>query len=268
MGDVMKKFVYATLAVALAGPAFAADMPLKAPPPPAPVFSWTGCYLGVHAGAGFKSIQSTVAVGSTLFPAGFVDQREDASGVLAGFQGGCDYQFAGGWVVGVEGDYAWTNVRAGGGGLRDDSPLRPGFFNIAHLKEPWLASVSGRLGYGWDRYLLYVKGGAAWSRFEHSADTFNAAGVNVAITSGEETRTAWLVGIGFEHAVAPGFSFFLEADYLDWGNPSTTSVVLTGVNAGELRFRTSRADEYVIKGGINWRFGGFGIGKGPVVARY
>ena len=39
---------------AVAGPALAADMPTKAPPPiAAPVYNWTGFYVGVNAGFGW-----------------------------------------------------------------------------------------------------------------------------------------------------------------------------------------------------------------------
>src|SRR5919198_1283466 len=128
-GYVMRHIAIAMLATTalfagLAQSASAADMrvPYRPPaPPPTPVyFSWTGCYVG-------------------------------------GVQGGCDYQFAGGWVIGVAGDYAWTDASGS-----HFSPLFPGAVN--HTKVDSLASVTGRIGYAWDRFLGYAKGGGAWAR--------------------------------------------------------------------------------------------------------
>jgi hypothetical protein len=64
-----------------------------------------------------------------------------------------------------------------------------------------------------DRFLVYVKGGVAWSRFEHSTTSFSPAAENQAFATGAENRTAWLFGAGFEHAIAPNFSFFFEGDF-------------------------------------------------------
>jgi outer membrane immunogenic protein len=99
----MKKLLVSSIAaLGLIGtPAFAADMAVKAPPPtPAPVYNWTGWYVGVNAGGSIGRDRTTqsienVTVGSfTMSPAGFI----------GGGQIGYNYQFAPHWVVGVEGD--------------------------------------------------------------------------------------------------------------------------------------------------------------------
>ena len=78
-------------------------------------------------------------------------------------QAGCNYQFAGGFVVGIQGDYDWANA----GFSRD---TRGFFFNnpsTIDFRVKSVASVTGRIGYAWDRFLGYVKGGGAWERDEH-----------------------------------------------------------------------------------------------------
>src|SRR5690349_11679529 len=97
----MRKVLSVATVVALttAAPVFAADMAVKAPlQAPAPVKLWTGCYIGAHVGGvvGQDKNNSSTSYGS----AGFV----------GGGQIGCDYEFAGGWVVGAEGRAAWSSL--------------------------------------------------------------------------------------------------------------------------------------------------------------
>src|SRR4051812_4694406 len=109
----MKKFLLFTTALVLAGPAFGADLrvPTKATMmTAAPVpFSWTGCYIGAHAGYGWGSTDVQDPAAAFAFANG-TTQRAATRGGLAGGQIGCDYQFAGGWVVGVEGSAAWADI--------------------------------------------------------------------------------------------------------------------------------------------------------------
>src|SRR5882757_3130923 len=109
----MKKFLLGSVALAamIAGPAKAADMPLKAPPPVA-IYTWTGCYVGVHVGG--KASRANVHYGNntiTALPIAAGTVATDPifmSGALGGGQIGCNYQFAGGWVIGIEGDGSWV----------------------------------------------------------------------------------------------------------------------------------------------------------------
>src|SRR5690242_6484653 len=114
----MKKLSTAVAAIALLGtPAFAADMPMKAPPmaPAAPVFNWTGWYVGVNAGASmgkaktdFNGAPFTTGVVGGLgetFPAfGFSDTTYP-SGFIGGGEIGYNWQISPIWVVGLEADF-------------------------------------------------------------------------------------------------------------------------------------------------------------------
>src|SRR6266567_2329715 len=99
----MKKFLLATVALAALGaPALAADMAArpytKAPPIAAPIYNWTGFYIGAHLGAAFGNDDTF---------AGLVSGTNNDARFLGGIQGGADYQFAPNWVLGVEGQYSW-----------------------------------------------------------------------------------------------------------------------------------------------------------------
>src|SRR5580692_6354906 len=103
----MKKFVFGSIAfVAFAAcPVLAADispMPYTKAPAVTPLYSWTGCYVGGHVGGVFSEDKTTGVLGNSV---GFT-----STGFVGGGQIGCDYQFAPGWVAGVEGRAAWTSL--------------------------------------------------------------------------------------------------------------------------------------------------------------
>src|SRR6202165_5250975 len=117
----MRKHLFAAaagLAVIMAGPAVAADMPLQAAAPFAARFNWTSCYLGGHLGGGFarKDLTDPVQlVQDSLLGAGSTNGvttvSPSPSGVLIGGQIGCDYQFASSWVVGIEGAVSGSTMK-------------------------------------------------------------------------------------------------------------------------------------------------------------
>ena len=76
-----------------------------------------------------------------------------------------------------------------------------------------LATVTGRVGYAWDRFLGYVKGGGAWERDEYHVTISPATTV---ATAGE-TRSGWTVGVGGEYAFTDYLSGFVEYNYYDFG---------------------------------------------------
>ena len=138
----MKQLLIGIAAVAglIGTPAFAADMALKAPPPPPPpVFSWTGCHIGVDVGGTWTTDKDNETVTATGAPSAFTPYPTNTatpSGVTVGGYAGCDYQFAGGFVLGAEGDGEWAEHqkrdcefhqhRRSAGQLRDKVRL-PGF---------------------------------------------------------------------------------------------------------------------------------------------
>jgi outer membrane immunogenic protein len=250
----MKKIALTGFALMLiASPALAADLRVrqpvyKAPPPPPPVyFNWTGCYVGAHVGGLWARKDWSVRQPGDVF-FGQSDGSHDADGWLGGVQAGCDYQFAGGWVIGIAGDYAWTD--AGGSHA---SLLFPGFTNHTEVKS--VASVTGRIGYAWDRFLGYVKGGGAWERDQHHFTD----GVEIGTVS--TTRSGWTVGVGGEYTFTNYLTGFVEYNYYDFGTRDLNFVSQFGSFVYSIDETKS-----VLKAGLNFRLGGWG--KAPVAARY
>ena len=241
----MRKFLLGTASlIALVTPAMAADMraALYKAPPLAPVWSWTGCYVGGHAGGLWAKQKDWIVrtPGGAFF--GQSLGGHEADGGLAGAQAGCDYQFAGGFLIGVQGDYAWADAEGSHDSARE--------IGVAyHSKVKSLASVTGRIGYAWECFFGYVKAGGAWERDDYWATTII---LGTAYTA-RETRSGFIVGIGGEYAFTNFLSGFVEYNYFDFG---TRQVAFTPQVAGlGPAFADVKETKSVVRAGLNFRFG-------------
>lgn len=193
----MLRFVAALLGVTAAGiaTAQAADLPVKAPPLlPVPLYNWTGFYVGGQVGGGWGSHDRSV-----LLPGGFQNSY-DSSGVIGGIFAGYNWQIQS-FVIGLETDINLTGIKGddgGAGGTLDQTKLK------------WIGSLRGRVGYAWDRLLVFATGGWAYGEFEH----FNSAGAGETFT---RTNSGWTVGGGAEFAVTPKWLLRAEYRYYDLG---------------------------------------------------
>ena len=200
----------------LTASAFGADleMPMAAPSfiPP---FTWTSCYAGVHGGGGWGQTNLNDSFGTIASTGvGFASANTGISGYLIGAQIGCDYQFTPHWVAGFEGAVAGGNI--GGTG----AAAIPGDSVTFTENTDLLTSVTGRVGYAWNDWLLYGKGGPAWTANRYSA--FDAAGLfNF---QGVETRFGWTAGVGVEWALWQNWSVKLEYDYYGFGTRNVTFI--------------------------------------------
>jgi outer membrane immunogenic protein len=238
---------FGVLALATAGAASAADLPVRgAPPPRAPVFTpagsnWTGFYIGANGGGAWSH--------KCWAFAGVSEGCHNATGGAAGGQIGFNWQ-TGPLVLGVEFAGDWTSLKGENASLVFTAPQ-----NTNRTKVDGILAATGRLGYAFDAALLYVKGGGAWVSDKYDSRN-TATGISTATAS--ETRTGWTVGGGFEYGFTPNWSFAVEYDHYDFG---TKGVSFVGPGAGIERIG-QRVD--LVTGRINYRFGG----GGPLVARY
>jgi outer membrane immunogenic protein len=235
--------------VALAGPAYAADlgarMPYKAPPPPPPpLFSWTGCYIGGNVGGGFGHTDMTDDLGA-VGVAG-TSAATDTSGFIGGGQVGCNYQFGGGFVVGAEGMFDFGDIQG------SNTFTNLGATQTINSKTDWLTSATGRIGYGWDRWMLYAKGGAAWA---HDNFNWNGTAFGGPFNAGAtDTRLGWTVGGGLEWAFWSGWSARVEYDFYDFGtNTYSFTDSVTGL-ASPFDVKNTIS---TVTLGINYRFGAY-----------
>lgn len=218
----MKRLAAVAAAVVFSHAANAADLPRKAPayaPPPAPVVTWPGCYIGGNVGYGWGKNQVTDFITVPGFDVG----SETGTGVVGGGQIGCDYQFAGtGFVVGIQGMFDGSGVK---GSLRPNGAGLPlaqnpvGFTanEILEFKTEWFATLTGRIGYSVQpQTLVYLKGGVAWAH-----NKFSDGDLNLALPYFGEataTRSGWTIGGGFEYAFLRNWSLFVEYNFIDLGS--------------------------------------------------
>jgi len=210
----------------------AADMPravYKAPAylSPVPTFSWSGLYLGVHGGYGWTRWTGTGALGT---------DSVNGNGWLAGGQIGYNYQ-TGRFVLGIEGDYSWANVK-------HETALFAG--NLT-LKNDYFATVTGRVGYAFDNILVYGKGGVAWTR-----DKWDATDGLGGTATGDFNRQGWVIGAGVEYAFWGNVSAKIEYNYL-WFKSISETLTTTGglVVAGT---PDVKQQTHLVKVGLNYRF--------------
>jgi outer membrane immunogenic protein len=232
---MLNKLIFASVLAAIPGLAFAADLPvrsqlaLKAPPLQQQAFSWTGFYIGGNVGGAFDNsnrIDESIGGGS-------LSLRGTGSGVAAGGQAGYNYEFAlgnlSGIVVGLEADAAYTDLSAHT--TVDSSVITRGstLSDSSHLD--YLGTVRGRVGYAYDRLLVYGTGGLAYGTVEHNTDLVSRRGRGLETDDITSTEIGFAYGAGFEYALPIDTYFHM----------TSTSAVTVG--AEYLRYDLGRANE-------------------------
>jgi len=206
----------------------AADVPVKAPyfknAPMISYYNWSGFYAGINAGYGWgKSNWDLPAISNK------------PKGILAGGTLGYNWQ-AGSFVYGIEGDWDWANVKG------DTACLVAA---TCETKNTWLATVRGRVGYAFDRWLPYITGGGAYGNVK--------ASINPGIASASKNELGWTAGLGLEYAFLGNWTTKIEYLYVDLGKfDAGPAPVVNNVT-----FK-----ENVVRAGLNYKF------SGPIFTRF
>jgi outer membrane immunogenic protein len=227
----------------------AADLARKAPayaPPAAlPVFTWTGCYVGIEGGGSWGHSKWTALTASNPADVGKTLTEMDLSGGLFGGTVGCNYQFAGNWVIGIENDISWTNKK---GSAFDIPPFNTNVINT--IKENWLDTLRGRIGFTWDRIFIYGTGGVAFAAV--TATGFDTGGSS-AFVSESHTRTGWTAGAGVEWAFLNSWSVKVEYLHVDLGKVVHFQPPVV-VNNFTFQTRDIEVTNDIVRAGLNYRF--------------
>lgn len=288
------KLALAALATAaLGGTALAADLPRRAAPPVytpiAPVFTWTGVNFGLTTSYLFTDRQNVVTFGNqanTATNVGLGRRAPVASTKVDGFANvgggiGYDYQFTpgNGIVIGVAADASWTDLRKRQGYV-GPALVQNGFVpDVSRYSQTldYLGTVRGRIGYAFDRFLVYGTGGFAFGDVDYRAEFFRSPDQALAYAGrSSRTETGYAYGGGIEYAI-PADSFLnrfnflsligiqsqavtLKAEYLhyDLGRRSVL-VNNTGLGGAATGSYTStfRTEGNLVRAGLTYRFGSF-----------
>ncbi len=198
------------------------------PPPAYParrLYDWTGFYIGINGGGAFGTTDWTSVPNVTT-------DRSSVSGGLIGGTAGYNLQTGNPFVVGVEADYDWADIK----GTTPATSCAPG----CELKVPWLATARLRFGYAFfDGILPYVTGGVAIS-------DLNADIVGAPLGTDHARNLGWTAGGGAEFVLSDALRAKVEYLYVDLNGFSCN--VACGGGPVSFNLKTS-----IIRAGLNYR---------------
>src|SRR5580704_12638077 len=226
--------------VALMESAAAADLPVKAPPPPplaSAAYDWSGFYLGGHFGyaAGSSHLSATQpgapAVTGSLDLFNAYDMYRDTGSDFAGFQAGYNHMVPSRWLLGIEADVSFPSFPEPTphliSGMSTLSSASIGLASYAEQVE-FSGTLRGRVGYapnlGTSHWLFYATGGLAWTydQFTRTQLAGMPAGGTAAPGTVEnlfaQPRVGWTAGAGAEVALWSNWSARAEYLFIDYSN--------------------------------------------------
>jgi outer membrane immunogenic protein len=268
--------------------AFAADLPMsyKSPAPAiVPLYTWTGCYLGVHGGGGAMNDANSNnfegSAGNTTNNNAAGNNALHGTGGLAGGQVGCNYQMTN-VVFGVEGEGYWSGMR----GVFDQSFNNFNGSNVLtrtddvhnETQNKYDFTIAGRMGIAFDRTLVYGKAGWAWGKFDafdtQSTTFFPSGSTNLSTQSFGGMLNGPLFGLGIEYLVTNNWTVKLEYNYIIYGTRSFATTACGSSGSGPTTCTAGGqsvgntplgADKQLFKFGVNYKFDWAPL---PVTARF
>jgi outer membrane immunogenic protein len=270
-GNMKKRLIAgAALTAFMATAAQAADFPITPAyggPIIVPAYRWSGFYLGANAGGHFGNDKITTTttpiLAFTPADAVAIDSASPTTlnpkGFIGGLQGGYNWQFNQ-IVVGFEVDANWMSGTANRTlPLNLPTPI-PNESMFNQTNAAFLLTARPRVGWVWDRALLYVTGGYAMGNVKFN-DFFNTRVAFGPLTFGTVTTahmSGWTAGLGFEYGLSEAWTVKAEYLYVDLGTASVTSAFSAGTfNAGDTLTYNHKYTDNVARVGLNYRFGAF-----------
>lgn len=219
----------AGIAVALSWSGQAADLRVIRSAETASAFiDWSGGYVGLQgsAGAAYGAFDlGATTVGARAVPAfrtgdatGSRDLGQDATTAVGGLFGGWTWQ-TGSWAYGLEADVTAANLK------RPVSFAAPGFgyealdpeASLIRAKTDLYGSLRARLGYSFERYLIYATFGFAGANARYLATYPDLVVGGAAAARSEQAHLGFTLGAGVQFAFHPNFALGIDYRYLDLG---------------------------------------------------
>lgn len=231
------------------------DAPYVAP------YSWTGFYGGLNAGGSWSKGNTDYSQSPSGGFGGDFGDPFDVTGLTRGYDTN-DRAFIGGGqigyniqtngvVFGIETDIKWRR-------LNGDASQTFVTFNdqlALQSEQSWVGSLRGRLGWAQDEWLLFITGGLAYGRVEHSI-LQTALGFGGRTISESDVKTGWTIGAGLDYALTPSWSFGMQYLYTDLGS---TTLIFPRQTINFIEFATSSVDfddrSHEVTARLNYKIG-------------
>lgn len=257
----MKRILLTTASLAMLGllaPAFGADLPYaKAPPTVASVYDWTGVYIGGFGGVGFGNHNVNNATGQAV-PFADYTANYSSTGGIGGGEIGYNWQ-SGSFVVGVEGQLAWTGIK-GNDAAQFNAGAFPGVTAVDADNLRWEGALLARAGYTIDRWMFFFEGGYAFGSIQHTNTP--PVGAGLPVDRFNVSANGLTGGGGVAYAVTNNLLAKFEYRYTNFNGYNRPGLTTTGLTAnGQLPYTTETTYSMVTLG-LDFKFGG------PVVAKY
>jgi len=239
----------------------AAAMSMKAPA--TPIYNWSGCYVGINAGAGGagSDFTTTVGNGTHLLPADAAlvsnsgTGSANATGFLGGGQAGCNWQ-SGLIVYGLEGDFDYFHSQPSFS--NNTNTLSDGVTPFAvtqSLTTDFFATVRPRIGVAADRNLAYITGGAAFTHVSYAQSYVDGAvppGAGNATAS--KSLVGWTIGAGWEHAWTNNWTFKLEYLFASFPTTNAFGAIADGTGGTNPLQGSANLTVQTVRAGVNYKF--------------
>jgi len=247
----MRRFVVALLSMAALGAvsANAADMPVKEPvykaPPPPIVYNWAGFYVGIEGGYAWGNSTATDVTGYNAAGSNF---SYDPDGGVGDIYAGYNFQFDP-FIVGIEGEVGYFGLD----GSAQYPPLvgvRTAADSVAATDGGWYGAITGRVGWFYENFLFFAKGGYAITGIKSSFTDTDPTGTTLVSGTDTSNRDGWTVGGGIEYMFWQNWIARLEYAYYDFGTASHTATS----SGGATFVFDHKLSASVIKAGIAYKF--------------
>lgn len=226
---MLKFIVTSTILATLITPALAADLEPAVVVETPQAFNWNGFYAGVHGGYGWSDNKTS-----------FIDDPQLSYNGDGGFGGGVvgyNVQFANNVVIGAEAELNWGDIK----GTATDSGVD------YEAKINWFGSVSARLGYAFDRFLVFGTAGGAFAGIDSSLDSQPGD-----YAPSSDTFAGWTVGAGAEYGITNNLTARIDYRYYDFG--SKDYPVTWGTNGYYWTQHDVKVTAQTVSAGLSYKF--------------
>lgn len=234
-----------TCSLALTAAVAAAD--ISEAPPPIPLFTWGGFYLGGQIGYAWGHDNGQLGnfgpLGPVTVPVAVASSSTNPNGVLGGAHIGYNWQINQ-WVLGLEGDVDGADLRQG---------IQPLPYASATTNLFLQGAILGRVGYSFDHILVYATGGGAFGAIHN---TYDVTGFPASYRT---TRSGWTVGGGVEYAINDNWLVRAEYRHTDYGFFYDSPIIYF---LNDTHHWTTNQ----VQAGLSYKFGS--PATAPVVAKY